>query len=154
MIYFDNSATTFVDDRVLDTFNKVCKDYPGNSNSLHSLGIKSKELENYATDRISKLLKVKPSEIIYTSGASESNNTVFKGVTSKYRNRGNHIITSYLEHSSIIETCKYLEKKGFVIDYVKVKSDGMIDLDDLKRLINDNTILVSIAMVEIGRAHV
>ena len=126
----------------------VCKDYPGNSNSLHSLGIKSKELENYATDRISKLLKVKPSEIIYTSGASESNNTVFKGVTSKYRNRGNHIITSYLEHSSIIETCKYLEKKGFVIDYVKVKSDGMIDMDDLKRLINDNTILVSIAMVD------
>ena len=108
MIYFDNSATTFVDDRVLDTFNKVCKDYPGNSNSLHSLGIKSKELENYATDRISKLLKVKPSEIIYTSGASESNNTVFKGVASKYKNRGNHIITSYLEHSSIIETCKYL----------------------------------------------
>lgn len=148
MIYFDNSATTFVDDRVLDTFNKVCKDYPGNSNSLHSLGIKSKELENYATDRISKLLKVKPSEIIYTSGASESNNTVFKGVASKYRNRGNHIITSYLEHSSIIETCKYLEKKGFVIDYVKVKSNGMIDLDDLKRLINDNTILVSIAMVD------
>ena len=148
MIYFDNSATTFVDDRVLDTFNKVCKDYPGNSNSLHSLGIKSKELENYATDRISKLLKVKPSEIIYTSGASESNNTVFKGVASKYRNRGNHIITSYLEHSSIIETCKYLEKKGFVIDYVKVKSDGMIDMDDLKRLINDNTILVSIAMVD------
>ena len=148
MIYFDNSATTFVDDRVLDTFNKVCKDYPGNSNSLHSLGIKSKELENYATDRISKLLKVKPSEIIYTSGASESNNTVFKGIASKYRNRGNHIITSYLEHSSIIETCKYLEKKGFVIDYVKVKSDGMIDLDDLKRLMTDNTILVSIAMVD------
>ena len=148
MIYFDNSATTFVDDRVLDTFNKVCKNYPGNSNSLHSLGIKSKELENYATDRISKLLKVKPSEIIYTSGASESNNTVFKGIASKYRNRGNHIITSYLEHSSIIETCKYLEKKGFVIDYVKVKSDGMIDLDDLERLINDNTILVSIAMVD------
>lgn len=148
MIYFDNSATTFVDDGVLDTFNKVCKDYPGNSNSLHSLGIKSKELENYATDRISKLLKVKPSEIIYTSGASESNNTVFKGVASKYKNRGNHIITSYLEHSSIIETCKYLEKKGFVIDYVKVKSNGMIDMDDLKRLINDNTILVSIAMVD------
>lgn len=148
MIYFDNSATTFVDDRVLDTFNKVCKNYPGNSNSLHSLGIKSKELENYATDRISKLLKVKSSEIIYTSGASESNNTVFKGIASKYRNRGNHIITSYLEHSSIIETCKYLEKKGFVIDYVKVKSDGMIDLDDLERLMTDNTILVSIAMVD------
>lgn len=148
MIYFDNSATTFVDDRVLDTFNKVCKNYPGNSNSLHSLGIKSKELENYATDKISKLLKVKASEVIYTSGATESNNMVFKGIASRYKNRGNHIITSYLEHSSIIETCKYLEKKGFIIDYVKVKSDGMIDIDDLERLINDNTILVSIAMVD------
>ena len=115
MIYFDNSATTFVDDRVLDTFNKVCKNYPGNSNSLHSLGIKSKELENYATDKISKLLKVKASEVIYTSGATESNNMVFKGIASRYKNRGNHIITSYLEHSSIIETCKYLEKKGFIV---------------------------------------
>ena len=66
MIYFDNSATTMVDDRVLETFNKVCKNYPGNSNSLHSLGIKSKELEDYATERIRNLLKVKRGEIIYT----------------------------------------------------------------------------------------
>lgn len=148
MIYFDNSATTMVDDRVLETFNKVCKNYPGNSNSLHSLGIKSKELEEYATERISNLLGVKPSEIIYTSGASESNNTVLKGVASKYKNRGNHIITTPLEHSSIIETCKYLESKGFVIDYVKVKDNGLIDIDDLERLLSDNTILVSIAYVD------
>ena len=121
MIYLDNSATTMVDDRVLETFNKVCKNYPGNSNSLHSLGIKSKELEDYATEKISNLLGVKPSEIIYTSGASESNNTVLKGVASKYRNRGNHIITTHLEHSSVLETCKYLESKGFIIDYVKIK---------------------------------
>lgn len=148
MIYFDNSATTFVDDRVLETFNKVCKNYPGNSNSLHSLGIKSKELEEYATERISSLLKVKPSEIIYTSGASESNNTVLKGVASKYKTRGNHIITSPLEHSSIIETCKYLESKGFVIDYVNIKEDGLVDIEHLKSLINDKTILVSIAAVD------
>ena len=96
MNYFDNSATTIVDKRVLDTFNKVCLEYPGNSNSIHSLGVKSKELEEYATDKISKLLGVKPSEIIYTSGASESNNTVLKGVASRYRNRGNHIITTHL----------------------------------------------------------
>ena len=148
MIYLDNSATTMVDDRVLETFNKVCKNYPGNSNSLHSLGIKSKELEEYATEKISNLLGVKPSEIIYTSGASESNNTVLKGVASKYKNRGNHIITTYLEHSSLLETCKYLENKGFIIDYVKIKDNGLIDIDDLERLLTDNTILVSVAYVD------
>ena len=148
MIYLDNSATTMVDDRVLDTFNKVCKNYPGNSNSLHSLGIKSKELEDYATEKISNLLGVKPSEIIYTSGASESNNTVLKGVASKYKNRGNHIITTPLEHSSILETCKYLESKGFIIDYVKIKDNGLIDIEDLERLLTDNTILVSVAYVD------
>ena len=148
MIYFDNSATTMVDDRVLETFNKVCKNYPGNSNSVHSLGMKSKELEEYATSKIAGLLKVKPSEIIYTSGATESNNTVLKGVASKYKNRGNHIITSPLEHSSVLETVKYLETKGFIIDYVKIKEDGLIDLDNLKELINDKTILVSISYVD------
>ena len=147
-IYLDNSATTMVDDRVLETFNKVCKNYPGNSNSLHSLGIKSKELEEYATEKISNLLGVKPSEIIYTSGASESNNTVLKGVASKYKNRGNHIITTPLEHSSILETCKYLENKGFIIDYVKIKDNGLIDIEDLERLLTDNTILVSVAYVD------
>lgn len=148
MIYLDNSATTMVDDRVLETFNKVCKNYPGNSNSLHSLGIKSKELEEYATEKISNLLGVKPSEIIYTSGASESNNTVLKGVASKYKNRGNHIITTPLEHSSILETCKYLESKGFIIDYVKIKDNGLIDIEDLERLLTDNTILVSVTYVD------
>lgn len=148
MIYLDNSATTMVDDRVLETFNKVCKNYPGNSNSLHSLGIKSKELEEYATEKISNLLGVKPSEVIYTSGASESNNTVLKGVASKYKNRGNHIITTPLEHSSVLETCKYLESKGFVIDYVKIKDNGLIDIEDLERLLTDNTILVSVAYVD------
>ncbi len=148
MIYLDNSATTMVDDRVLETFNKVCKNYPGNSNSLHSLGIKSKELEDYATEKISSLLGVKPSEIIYTSGASESNNTVLKGVASKYKNRGNHIITTPLEHSSVLETCKYLENKGFIIDYVKIKDNGLIDIEDLERLLTDNTILVSVAYVD------
>ena len=148
MIYFDNSATTMVVDRVLETFNKVCKNYPGNSNSIHSLGIKSKELEEYATSRIASMLGVKDSEVIYTSGATESNNMVLKGVASRYKNRGNHIITSNLEHSSILETCKYLESNGFIIDYVNVKENGLIDLEHLKSLINDKTILVSIAMVD------
>lgn len=148
MIYFDNSATTMVDNNVLETYNKVCKNYPGNSNSLHKLGIKSKELEEYATDNIAKYLGVKPNEVIYTSGATESNNTVFKGIAFRYRNRGNHIITSHLEHSSVIETCKYLEKNGFIIDYVNINKDGTINLEHLKSLINDKTILVSIAAVD------
>lgn len=148
MIYFDNSATTPVDERVLEAFNKVCLNYPGNSNSLHLLGIKAKELEDYATEQIAHLLGVKKSEIIYTSGASESNNTVLKGVASRYHNRGNHIITTPLEHSSVLETVKYLEQKGFIIDYVKIKEDGTIDLDDLQKLINDKTILVSLAYVD------
>ena len=148
MIYFDNSATTMVDEKVLETFNKVCVNYPGNSNSIHGLGIKSKELEEYATSKIASMLGVKNNEIIYTSGATESNNMVLKGIASKYKSRGNHIITSYLEHSSVLETCKYLESKGFVIDYVNVREDGLIDLEHLRELINDNTILVSIAVVD------
>ena len=95
MIYLDYSATTPVDKRVLDTFNKVCMEYPGNSNSLHSLGLKSQELSDYATEEIARMLHVKKSEIIYTSGASESNNTVIKGVCERYKNRGRHIITTF-----------------------------------------------------------
>lgn len=148
MIYFDNSATTPVDERVLDTFMKVSREYPANSNSLHLLGVKSKSLEDYATSQIAHLLGVKPKEIIYTSGATESNNTVLKGVASRYKNRGNHIIISPLEHSSVTETAKYLERKGFIVDYVKVLADGQIDLEDLERLLNDETILVSISYVD------
>ena len=148
MIYLDYSATTPVDKRVLDTYNKVCLEYPGNSNSLHSLGIKSKELEDYATEKIAKLLKVKPSEIIYTSGSSESNNTAIKGVCNKYKNRGNHIITTNLEHSSVIAPLNYLTKEGFTVDYVKIKDNGLVDIDNLKELLTDETILVSISIVD------
>ena len=148
MIYLDYSATTPVDDRVLDTFSKVCKEYPGNSNSLHSLGVKSKKLEEYATEEIAKMLKVKPSEVIYTSGASESNNTAIKGICLKYQNRGKHIITTYLEHSSIIAPLNYLTDLGFEVDFVKIDDNGLVDLEDFKRLIRDDTILVSVCMVD------
>ena len=106
MIYLDYNATTPVDKKVLETFNKVCINYPGNSNSLHKLGIKSKELEDYATEKIAQMLNIKPQDIIYTSGASESNNTAIKGICSKYKNRGKHIITTMLEHSSVSSTIK------------------------------------------------
>ncbi len=148
MIYFDNSATTPVDERVLNVFDRVCLEYPGNSNSIHSLGVKSKNLEEYATKRIAKILGVKPSEIIYTSGASESNNLAIKGVCGKYDNRGHHIITTMLEHSSISEPLKYLTKHGYEVDYVKIKDDGLVDIDNLKSLLRDDTILVSICAVD------
>ena len=148
MIYLDYSATTPVDKRVLDTFNKVSLDYPGNSNSLHSLGVKSKELEDYVSDKISKILKIKPTEIIYTSSSSESNNTAIKGVCFKYKNRGKHIITTSLEHSSVIAPINYLTKHGFEVDFVNLKNDGTVDLDHLKSLIRDDTILVSISYVD------
>ena len=148
MIYLDYSATTPVDKRVLNTFNKVCLEYPGNSNSLHKLGMEAKELEDYATKKIEELLNLKNAEIIYTSGASESNNQVLKGVCSRYQNRGKHIITTYLEHSSILSTVNYLSSQGFIIDYVKIKDDGQVDLDHLKQLLTTDTIIVSICAVD------
>ena len=148
MIYLDYAATTPVDKRVLNTFNKVCIEYPGNSNSLHKLGLESKELEIYADESIKRLLNLKNYEIIYTSGASEANNHVLKGVASKYQNRGKHIITTYLEHSSILSTVNYLSSQGFIIDYVKIKDDGQIDLEHLKQLLTNDTILVSICAVD------
>lgn len=148
MIYLDYASTTPVDKRVLNTFNKVCLEYPGNSNSLHKLGMEAKELEEYATNHIKQLLNLKDEEIIYTSGASEANNHVIKGVCSKYQSRGKHIITTLLEHSSILSTINYLTNQGFIVDYVKIKDDGQVDLEHLKKLLTNDTILVSICAVD------
>lgn len=152
MVYLDYSATTPVNSEVLETFVEVNKNFIGNSNSLHKLGIKSKKLIDAATNQIASILKVKPSEIIYTSGASEANNTVIKGVCLKYQNRGKHIITTELEHSSVIGPISYLTSLGFEVDFVKLDENGVVDLENLKELLRDDTILVSIASVnsEIG----
>ena len=152
MIYLDYSATTPVNDEVIDTYSKVCREFIGNPNSLHSLGVKAKKLIDASTEQIADILGIKTSEIIYTSGSSEANNTAIKGVCSKYKNRGNHIITTELEHSSIIAPMQYLQKQGYDVDFVKLDKNGMVDLDDLERLLSDNTILVSIASVnsEVG----
>ena len=148
MVYLDYAATTPVDREVLNTFNKVCLEYPGNSNSLHKLGVEAKELENYATGKIKELLQLDNHEVIYTSGASEANNHVIKGICSKYKTRGKHIITTFLEHSSVLSTINYLTNQGFVVDYVKLLDDGRVDLEHLKRLIGNDTILVSICAVD------
>lgn len=147
MIYLDYSATTPVDKEVLESFNKTCLEYIGNSNSLHSLGVTSHQLEMSATKQIATILGVQPGEIIYTSGASESNNLAIKGICLEYQKRGKHIITTNLEHSSIYGPLGYLETLGFTVDIVKTNEFGIIDLDDLKNLIKDDTILVTIASI-------
>ena len=152
MVYLDYSATTPTNKEVLDSFIKSSEEYIGNSNSLHALGVKANNIIESATNQIINLLNINDKEIIYTSGASESNNLAIKGICNKYKNRGNHIITTPLEHSSIYGPLKYLKENGFIIDYVKINEDGLVDLDDLKRLLTDKTILVSICSVnsEIG----
>ena len=147
MVYLDYSATTPVDERVIESYSRACKEYIGNPNSLHKLGLDAKKVIDASTEQIANILKVKPSEIIYTSGSSESNNTVIKGIASKYKNRGNKIISTELEHSSIIAPLNYLSNMGYDIEFVKLDKDGRVDLEDLERLMDDNTILVTIASI-------
>ena len=152
MIYLDYSATTPVNRDVLDSFNKACLNFPGNANSLHKMGRESFHLMEAATKSIANLLKVDVKEIIYTSGATEANNLAILGTVLKYKNRGNHILTTKLEHSSVLDTVDYLEKNGFVVEYLNVLENGKVDLEDLKNKIREDTILVSINHVnsEIG----
>lgn len=152
MIYLDYSATTPVSDEVLTCFLECNKNYIGNPNSLHSLGLKSNELINQATEQIANLLKVNSKEIIYTSGSSEANNLAIKGICLKYQNRGKTIITTNLEHSSIYGPIDYLIDNGFKVNFVKLDQNGLVDLENLKSLMTDDVILVSINMVnsEIG----
>ena len=152
MVYLDYSATTPVNDLVIDTYSRVCKEFIGNPNSLHLLGVKAKELIDASTNQVASILGVKSSEIIYTSGSSEANNTAIKGVCFKYANRGKHIITTELEHSSIVAPLNYLSSLGYEIDFVKLDENGLVDLDDLDRLMRDDTVLVTISSVnsEVG----
>lgn len=152
MIYLDYSATTPVNKEVLVSFSKAAIEYPGNPNSLHKLGLESNKLIEASTKQIAKILGVKENEIIYTSGSSESNNLSIKGIADKYKNRGKHIITTNFEHSSIYGPISYLQKDGFDVDFVKTLDNGLVDLEDLERLIRDDTILVTICSVnsEIG----
>lgn len=152
MVYLDYSATTLVNDDVLNTFTKVSKEFPGNANSLHDLGLKSRDLMKSSVKQIADLLNVFEDEIILTSGASEANNLALKGIAFKYKNRGKHIISTKLEHSSVLNTLNYLETLGYKIDYLEILPNGKIDINDLKKKIRDDTILVSISQVnsEIG----
>lgn len=152
MVYLDYSATTPVLPEVLDSYNKVTEEYFGNPNSLHSLGVKSHELLESANKQICDLLKIKEDEFFYTSGATESNNLAIIGAALTYKRYGNRILVSTMEHPSVYGICKHLEKLGFIIDYVNVTNEGVIDFDDLKNKVTKDTILVSICAVnsEVG----
>lgn len=147
MIYLDYSATTPVSYEVLDTISKVTKEFIGNANSIHALGKKSADLLESATKQIADIFGVNASEIIYTSGATEANNMAIIGVAMAHHRKGKHIIVSKLEHPSIYAICDYLKSIGFEISYVDNDTEGLIDFEDLKNKVREDTILVSICAV-------
>ncbi len=152
-IYMDNHATTPVDPRVLEEMLPYFTDRFGNSASRnHSFGWTAEQGVEQARERIARLVGATPKEIVFTSGATESDNLAIKGVAEMYREKGNHIITAVTEHKAVLDTCKRLEKYGYRVTYLPVQKDGLIDLDDLKRAMDEKTILVTImaANNEIG----
>jgi cysteine desulfurase len=144
-IYLDNNATTPMDPRVLEAMLPYFNEKFGNAASRnHPFGWAAEEGVDYAREQISKLINCSEKEIIFTSGATESNNLAIKGVFEMYAEKGNHIITATTEHKAVLDTCAHLEKLGASITYLQVKADGLIDLNELSNAITDKTILVSI----------
>lgn len=148
MIYLDYAANTPVCGEVLNSFCEAATGFPGNPNSLHSAGRAAQAEMLRITENIARLLVCKPSEIIYTSGASEANNLAIKGLVRSYRHKGKHIISTCLEHSSVSGALTYLQEQGYEIELVQIKRDGSVDLDSLKGIIRSDTVLVSICMVD------
>ncbi len=152
-IYMDYGATTPVDPRVVDAMIPWLREHFGNPSSRsHAWGWEAEEAVERARGQVAALIGADPREIVWTSGATESNNLAIKGIAEMYRERGNHIITQVTEHKAVLDTCKRLEKQGFRVTYLPVQADGLIDIEDLKRAMDDQTILVSImyASNEIG----
>jgi cysteine desulfurase len=153
MIYLDNASTTKIRKEVLDEMMPYLTDVYGNpSAKYYEQAIIAKDAIDLARNRVASLLNCRDDEVIFTSGATEGNNMVIKGVADYYAHKGKHIITTSIEHASIIETCKYLDTKGFEITYLKVDEKGLIDINELRDSIRKDTILVSVMWVnnEIG----
>lgn len=152
-LYMDYSATTPVKKEVLDEMMPYLTDYFGNASSFHTFGREAKSALDKAREQVASLINAKPNEIYFTAGGSESDNWALEGIAYANRNKGNHIITSKIEHHAILHTCEYLEKHhGFEVTYLDVDGEGRIRLEDLKNAIKDTTILISIMFAnnEIG----
>ena len=147
MIYFDNSATTKPYPEALQSYVTVAGKYFGNPSSIHSLGGESERLLTQSRTIAAQLLRVKPSEIVFTSGGTEGNNLAIKGIAMRNRSRGKHMITTNIEHASVFEAYKQLENLGFDVTYLPVNENGVVSVEDVKRALRDDTILVSMIHV-------
>ncbi len=152
MIYLDNGATTKPHPEVLESFQKVSENYFANPSSIHELGGTVSDLQSEARKQIAQILGVEPEELVFTAGGTEGNNLAIKGIALEHQNRGKHIITSKVEHPSVYNTCKSLETLGFEVTYLPVNRHGIVDVEDVKQALRDDTVLVSIMHVnnEIG----
>ena len=152
MIYLDHSATSPVDPEVFEAIKPYFTDSFGNASTLYSLGRDGRRAMESAREEVASIIGAETKEIIFTSGGTESDNIAIKGIAYKLKNKGNHIITSDIEHPAVDETCKYLEKNGFTVTYLPVYEDGIVKLSDLEEAITDKTILITImhANNEIG----
>src|SRR5258706_13297905 len=147
-IYMDNHATTPLDPRVFETMRPYFTEVFGNAASRnHSFGWQAEEATEKARKQVGDLIGATAKEIVFTSGATESNNLALKGVAEMYAEKGNHIITAATEHKAILDTFKRLEKEGVLVTYLPVQTNGLVDLDQLRAAITDKTILVSIMYV-------
>lgn len=146
VIYLDNNATTQIDKRVLDAMMPFLTNEFANANSTHQFGVHAYEAVKSARVQVSELIGAEAHEIVFTSGSTEAINLAIKGVAENYQSKGKHIVTVSTEHSAVLDTCQYLETKGFEVTYLSVKSDGLIDLDELKTILRDDTILVSVML--------
>ncbi|MFW6287736.1 MAG: cysteine desulfurase family protein, partial [bacterium] len=151
-VYLDNSATTRPLDEVISKTIEVLKDNYGNPSSLHNKGLAAEKILKNAREKIAEKIEVSSREIYFTSGGTESNNLAIKGIAYQYKNRGKHIITSEIEHASVLECFQALEKEGFEVTYLKVDRQGYISLEELENKIKDTTTLISLIHVnnEIG----
>jgi len=151
-VYLDNAATTMVRPEVVETMNQYYTDLYGNPSSIYDFGQKAKKSLQAARETVADLINANTDEIYFTGCGSESDNWAIKGVADRYKSKGNHIITSNIEHHAILHTCEYLEKNGFEVTYLDVDEYGMVSIDDLKAAIKDETILISIMFAnnEIG----
>lgn len=151
-IYLDNNATTKTDEEVVKAMMPYLLDNYGNPSSIYKIGRENKRKVEDSREKIAKILNCEPNEIYFTSGGSESDNTAIRGIAYSYKNKGNHIITSKIEHPAVLETCKQLEKEGFEVSYIGTDKNGIVDLEELKKEIKQTTTLITIMFAnnEIG----